>query len=156
MFICKACNEETKLISHTHGVCPICFNIASAVSNRDEITVTRALIRLAEEHRKARKADKEKTSGVVPNVPTTWYSEVEEDGVVIRKVVKQRNKPLSSEEYREEEYEFLDLDGEPDFGSVNQQLSYYRELLDVALLGNDIEWAKQIHAKIKKAEGKAV
>lgn len=57
--------------------------------------------------------------------------------------------PLSKEYYYDIEYDLIKSKKEKiEFENENEELSFLMELLDVALLGQDTNWAKEIYSKI--------
>jgi hypothetical protein len=178
---CSICTLKVKTIEPVWSSCSECYQTGRAISKANDISMSRALIRLGEEIRKnielgqKHVADAErkvlKPKGR-PAKPTDSFQASEDHLVNIKKVVHMGNisqhygqewqtkegnvkvtKHINEELYRELEYEFLDLDGEPDFGSVDQQIFHYRQLLDIALLGGDIEWARKLNKQIQRAKG---
>jgi hypothetical protein len=65
-------------------------------------------------------------------------------------VVRVKREPLTYDEYQELEYDFLDIYvPNPFFRNRQDQINWLNELLDIALIGNDWRWAKNLSKQIK-------
>jgi hypothetical protein len=155
---CAVC-QELRTIEPIWSSCRECYQTGRAISKANDISMSRALIRLGDEIRKSIDGEEQPRK-----VLKKRHSE--EEVVNVKNYIDPRTgnkvelpKPVTiaidEELYRELEYDFIeaDFDDTPNFGSVNQQIFTYRQLLDIALLGGDIEWARKLNNKIKQAKG---
>jgi hypothetical protein len=137
------------------GTCSACFETIAVMMDTYHIPYFEAYRRVTN----ALKATAEKNAS---EDGTVVYRYATKEG----KQYSKRSRPIESlvvtriltpEYYQSLEYDFLDLDEDPEFEDPKDAVRYYRELIDAALAGGDYEWAGSLHKQlmihVKQGEG---
>lgn len=153
---CSICKDEGA-VEPIWKTCESCYSTGRILSREQDISMSRALILLGEAVQEGAKQARKVTK---PEKTPTSFKASEDHLVNIKNFIDPNikvTKHVSEELYRELEYE-VSVEGAldtPSFGRARafEAVEYYRQLLDIALLGGDIKWARQLNNQIKRAKG---
>ena len=159
---CSICTDKVKIIESRWGACFACYKTAQTIaqgvqnmSMNEAIGVVRDSLAKERDAKSFLRKPKAKKVYVSPTTGDEY--EVDDEGAcnlgnTVEETPHVKTLVIDKELYNELEYEFLNFDA-PEFHNVYDEIAYYRQMQDAALLGGDIEWARLLDNQIKRAKG---